>query len=98
MAQSSIALRIGSRGSPLALAQAHELRDRIAAASGIATDAIEIAVIRTTGDIVQDRTLAEMTDAEKNAVSHRAKAVHALRLPLEKGLFARSERARRSPV
>lgn len=59
MAQST-ALRIGTRGSPLALAQARELRARIAAAHGIEVDAIDLQVIRTTGDMVQDRPLADI--------------------------------------
>jgi hydroxymethylbilane synthase len=62
MAQSSTekpVLRIGSRGSPLALVQAREVQNRIAAAVGIDAARIEIKVIRTTGDIVQDRPLAE---------------------------------------
>lgn len=58
MAQSSI--RIGSRGSPLALAQAHMVRAQLAAVHGIAEDTIEIRVIRTTGDAIQDRPLAEV--------------------------------------
>ncbi|MBI3445097.1 MAG: hydroxymethylbilane synthase [Magnetospirillum sp.] len=55
-------LRIGTRGSPLALAQTHETRDRLAAAwPDLAADgAIEIEVIKTTGDLVQDRPLAEI--------------------------------------
>ncbi|WP_207484667.1 hydroxymethylbilane synthase [Arenibaculum pallidiluteum] len=54
-------LRIGTRGSPLALAQAHQTRDRLAAAHPAlaAPGAIEIVVIRTTGDRIQDRTLME---------------------------------------
>jgi hydroxymethylbilane synthase len=52
-------LRIGSRGSPLALIQAREVRSRLAAAAGVDAERIEIKVIRTTGDIVQDRPLAE---------------------------------------
>jgi hydroxymethylbilane synthase len=62
MIQSSSAapvLRIGSRGSPLALVQAREVQRRLAAAAGIDAAAIEIKVIRTTGDVVQDRPLAE---------------------------------------
>lgn len=51
-------LRIGSRGSPLALAQAHEVQSRLAAACGIAAERIEIRTIRTTGDAIQDRPLA----------------------------------------
>ena len=63
MAQSSgttPVLRIGSRGSPLALAQAHEVQLALAAASAIALEQIAIEVIRTTGDKVQDRPLAEV--------------------------------------
>lgn len=55
------ALRIGTRGSPLALAQAHELRDRLCAAHPHLEPArIEIVPIQTTGDKVQNRTLAEI--------------------------------------
>lgn len=52
-------LRIGSRGSPLALAQAHEVQRRLGAACGLATGQIEIRAIRTTGDMIQDRPLTE---------------------------------------
>ena len=54
MAQTATAsiLRIGSRGSPLALIQAREVRDRLVAA-GADPGRIEIVVIRTTGDTVQ---------------------------------------------
>ncbi|HVA13266.1 MAG TPA: hydroxymethylbilane synthase [Stellaceae bacterium] len=56
------ALRIGSRGSPLALRQAEELRGRLIAAHPdlAAPDAIEMVAIRTTGDRVTDRPLAEI--------------------------------------
>jgi hydroxymethylbilane synthase len=62
MAQSSPAspiLRIGSRGSPLALVQAREVLRRLSAACGLPAEQIEIKVIRTTGDAIQDRPLAE---------------------------------------
>jgi len=61
MEQSSAAtiLRIGSRGSPLALAQAREVRSHLAAACGLAVERIEIKTIRTTGDTIQDRPLAD---------------------------------------
>jgi hydroxymethylbilane synthase len=52
-------LRIGSRGSPLALAQAREVQGRLAAAGGLDAERIEIKVIRTTGDKIQDRPLTE---------------------------------------
>jgi hydroxymethylbilane synthase len=58
MAQSA-ALRIGSRGSPLALVQAREVQSRLAKAAGLDQAQIEIKVIRTTGDAIQDRPLAE---------------------------------------
>jgi len=55
-------LRIGTRGSPLALAQADETRARLIAAHPhlAAPGAIEICVIKTTGDKVQDRPLSEI--------------------------------------
>src|SRR5689334_22645978 len=59
MAQSPV-LRIGTRGSPLALAQARMVQAQLAAALGCATDAIEIRVIRTSGDRIQDRPLSEV--------------------------------------
>lgn len=54
-------LRIGTRGSPLALAQAEQTRARLAAAHPQLAEAgaIEIVVIKTTGDRILDRTLAE---------------------------------------
>jgi len=55
-------LKIGTRGSPLALAQAHAARDALAAAHPeLAVDgAMSIEVIKTTGDSVQDRPLSEI--------------------------------------
>jgi len=53
-------LRIGTRGSPLALAQAHETRDRLMAAHGLPADAFAVEVIKTTGDRVLDRALSEI--------------------------------------
>jgi hydroxymethylbilane synthase len=53
-------LRIGTRGSPLALAQAHEARDRLMAAHGLTADAFAIVTIKTTGDRVLDRPLGEL--------------------------------------
>ena len=54
------AFRIGTRGSPLALVQAHMVRDRLAATQALGEEAFEIVTIRTTGDRVQDRALAEI--------------------------------------
>lgn len=53
-------LRIGTRGSPLALYQANETRERLMAAHGLAAADIEIVTITTTGDRVRDRPLAEI--------------------------------------
>ena len=53
-------LRIGTRGSALALAQANETRDRLAEAHGLPTEAFEIVIIRTTGDRIIDRSLREL--------------------------------------
>ena len=57
-------LKIGTRGSPLALAQAFETRTRLIAAFDLAEDAFEIVVIKTTGDdaalIASDRPLKEI--------------------------------------
>lgn len=53
-------LRIGTRGSVLALAQAHETRDRLMAAHGLPLDAFRIVPIKTTGDRVLDRPLSQI--------------------------------------
>lgn len=52
-------MKIGTRGSPLALAQAHQTRSALAAHHGVAEDGIEIVIIRTTGDTIQDRALSQ---------------------------------------
>ncbi|MCV6585879.1 MAG: hydroxymethylbilane synthase [Marinibacterium sp.] len=57
-------LKIGTRGSPLALAQAHETRARLARAHDLPQDAFDIVVIQTSGDnkvlIDADRPLKEI--------------------------------------
>lgn len=54
-------IRIGTRGSPLALAQAQETRARLLGAHpGLSAAQVEIQIIRTTGDRVQDRPLSEI--------------------------------------
>jgi len=52
-------LRIGSRGSPLALVQARQAQVALARACGIAAETIEITIIRTSGDTIADRPLAD---------------------------------------
>ncbi len=53
-------LGIGTRGSPLALAQAYETRGRLMAAFDLPEEAFEIKVIKVTGDAIQDRPLKEI--------------------------------------
>lgn len=55
-------LRLGTRGSPLALAQTEETRRRLREAHPELAEegAVEIVVIRTTGDRIQDRPLSEV--------------------------------------
>src|SRR5471032_1769981 len=62
METASTQVRIGTRGSPLALAQAREVRARLIAAHPALAEpgAIEIVIISTTGDRVLDRNLADI--------------------------------------
>ena len=53
-------LNIGTRGSPLALAQAYETRERLARAFDLPFEAFNIVVISTTGDRIIDRPLKEI--------------------------------------
>lgn len=53
-------LKIGTRGSVLALAQAHETRARLMAAHDLPAEAFQVVAIRTTGDRVTDRPLKEI--------------------------------------
>ncbi|QFT61162.1 Porphobilinogen deaminase (plasmid) [Sulfitobacter sp. THAF37] len=53
-------LKIGTRGSPLALAQAEETRERLARAFELPLEAFTIVVIKTTGDRIIDRPLKEI--------------------------------------
>ena len=55
----SILFTLGTRGSPLALAQANEARRRLAEAQGWDIEGIALKIIRTSGDTIQDRPLAE---------------------------------------
>ena len=58
--QSSSLLRLGTRGSPLALAQARETQARLAGALGAEPAAIELRLIKTTGDAIQNRPLVDI--------------------------------------
>lgn len=53
-------LKIGTRGSPLALWQAHETRRCLMEAFGLPEAAFEIVVIKVTGDQIQDKALREI--------------------------------------
>ncbi|MGZ8360058.1 MAG: hydroxymethylbilane synthase [Allosphingosinicella sp.] len=53
-------LRIGTRGSPLALAQADMVAAALRATHGWPEQAVEIVPITTSGDRIQDRPLAEV--------------------------------------
>jgi hydroxymethylbilane synthase len=53
-------LKIGTRGSPLAMAQAYETRDRLAAAFDLPHTAFDILRISTAGDRIQDKSLREV--------------------------------------
>jgi len=53
-------LKLGTRGSPLALVQARLVADALIEAHGWTADAVEIVTVVTTGDRIQDRPLAEI--------------------------------------
>ncbi|HMN52006.1 MAG TPA: hydroxymethylbilane synthase, partial [Xanthobacteraceae bacterium] len=52
-------MRIGTRGSPLALVQAEAVRTALMEAHGYGADAVEIVALRTTGDMERNRPFAE---------------------------------------
>jgi hydroxymethylbilane synthase len=56
----ALPLKIGTRGSPLALWQAHEVRRCLMAGFALPEAAFEIVVIKVTGDQVQDKALREI--------------------------------------
>lgn len=53
-------LKIGTRGSPLALAQAYETRARLSQAFELSDDCFSIMIIKVTGDAIQDRPLKDI--------------------------------------
>jgi hydroxymethylbilane synthase len=98
--------RIGTRGSPLALAQARMVATALRDTHGWRPDAIEIVPITTTGDMVRDRPLAEiggkglwtkeldacLTDGRTDISVHSMKDVETIRPP-ELEIAATLERA-----
>lgn len=59
MGDDAILMRIGTRGSPLALAQTRMTRRMLADALDCPEERFEIVVIKTSGDMIQDRPLSE---------------------------------------
>jgi hydroxymethylbilane synthase len=53
-------IRIGTRGSPLALWQANHVRDRLIETHAFGEDEIALQIITTSGDQIQDRPLADV--------------------------------------
>lgn len=59
--EAAVKIRIGTRASPLALAQANETRARLLKAhGGLSADDVEVVPLSTRGDRVLDRPLAEI--------------------------------------
>ena len=58
-ASTDVILRLGTRGSALALAQANVVRERLAMLHGFSPTQIKLEIIRTTGDMIRDRPLAD---------------------------------------
>jgi hydroxymethylbilane synthase len=56
----SLPLRLGTRGSPLALVQATMVAAALSAIHGWDADAVQIVVVKTSGDRIQDRPLADI--------------------------------------
>jgi hydroxymethylbilane synthase len=87
--------RLGTRRSPLAMAQAMETRARLCAAHGWPEEAIELVPVTASGDRIQDRPLAEiggkalwtreldlcLAEGRIDAAAHSLKDVETLRPP-----------------
>src|SRR3546814_20994976 len=76
-------LRLGTRGSPLALVQAHMVAAALRAAHGWDENATDIVTVRTDGDRIQDRPLADIRgNALWTKELHRAVTQCGIRLPV----------------
>ncbi|KKL82204.1 hypothetical protein LCGC14_1987090 [marine sediment metagenome] len=62
-------LNIGTRGSLLALAQANEVRDRLAAAFDLPFEAFTIVVIKTTGDRIIEEACKSRHRIRRSAIA-----------------------------
>jgi hydroxymethylbilane synthase len=99
-------LRLGTRGSPLALVQANMVASALCAAHGWESDAVEIVAVKTSGDRIQDRALADiggkalwtkeldraLIDGEIDFAVHSMKDVETIR-PVEIAIAAMLPRA-----
>lgn len=95
MTTTKTTIRLGTRSSPLAMAQAYEARARLCAAAGLAEERIAIVSVRASGDKVLDRPLAEiggkalwtkeldaaLLEGEIDFAVHSAKDVETIRPP-----------------
>lgn len=104
-------IRLGTRNSPLAMAQAREVRARLCKAHGWAEELVELVPVVASGDKVLDRPLAEiggkalwtkeldrwLFDGKIDASVHSAKDVETIR-PKEFVFAAALERADRRDV
>jgi hydroxymethylbilane synthase len=103
---SNAPLKLGTRASPLAMAQAHMVRDALLAAHGWAPDAVCLVPIVASGDKVQNRALADvggkalwtreldvaLRDGQIDAAVHSMKDVETIR-PQEFEIVATLPRA-----
>lgn len=99
-------LRLGTRGSPLALAQAHMVGEALRAAHNWPQEAIATVIVQTSGDRIQDRALADiggkalwtkeldraLAEGEIDCAVHSMKDVETLR-PAEIAIAAMLPRA-----
>src|SRR3974390_3702900 len=60
MAQSTAALRIGTRGSPLALVQARTVREKLATVLGVGEETVELVIIPPNGVNLQEGSLQDV--------------------------------------
>ncbi|WP_228243377.1 hydroxymethylbilane synthase [Porphyrobacter sp. GA68] len=111
MSKSIPLLRLGTRRSPLAMAQAEEAQARLCAAHGWPLEAVELVPVTASGDKVQDRPLAEiggkalwtreldqcLADGRIDVAVHSMKDVETLR-PAELAIAAILPRADRRDV
>ncbi len=58
-------INAGTRGSPLALKQATEVRDQLIEAHSLKIENFEIVIIKTTGDRIVDRPLSSQLENSK---------------------------------